>query len=60
MPAGQHALRAAGQFLAVPPHPTISGCHARGCGDFAPVAWVSNFTKRPPITPEECNLPTTL
>lgn len=58
--AGAAAFEAATRFLLHPPSfSKLPGCadgsHDGGC-DYAPIAWVSNFTKRPPIAVEQCAL----
>ena len=51
--AGQAAMDAAAAFMLRPPRfSKLESC--AGC-DYAPVAWVSNHTKRPPIAVEQCN-----
>eukprot|EP01052_Picozoa_sp_SAG31_P048727 SAG31_NODE_10330_length_1153_cov_1.218216_2_plen_84_part_00 len=62
--AGEAAFAAAASFLIHPPNfAKLIGCSAasgesqtqqeHGC-DYAPVAWITNFTKRPPIDIEQC------
>jgi hypothetical protein len=57
--AGEAAFRAAAAFLLRPlGFSRLVGCAgggARASCDYAPVAWISNFTKRPPINTEQCS-----
>merc|ERR1712146_400537 len=53
--AGENAFQAATDFLLHPPSfSKLGGCADDKSCDYAPVAWISNFTKRPPINQEEC------
>lgn len=52
--AGQAAFDVATAFLLQPSRfSKLDAC--AGC-DYAPVAWVSNHTKRPPVASEQCNV----